>query len=111
MRSAQPRAARVTATRIATFSLGERMPVRLLTLAVIGRLSRGDGSSVVGLEDRFDLAAEQRRQPERERKARVVFLGFDRVDSLAADAEPLSEVGLGPLSLGAQFDDAILQGI
>jgi len=58
---------------------------------------------VVGKEDAFDRLPEQLRDAERERQARVVLAGFDRIDRLARDLELFGELALRPAAAFAQF--------
>src|SRR5690606_32176696 len=65
-------------------------------------------SSFLRLEDHFDGLLEQPRDLERERKARIVFFGFDRIDRLTGNAEFFGEVALRPLLAGAELAQSIL---
>ena len=59
-------------------------------------------------EDRLDRLAEQARDAEGERQARVVLAGFDRVDGLARNRQPFGQLALRPALCLAQFADAAL---
>ncbi len=60
------------------------------------------------VEDLLDQAVEEVRDLERERKARVVLAGLERVDGLTGDAEPIREVRLRPVALRAQDPERVL---
>jgi hypothetical protein len=59
------------------------------------------------LEHRFDRSAEEPRNPEGERQARVVSARLDGDDALARDAEEVGELRLRPESLGAEDLDPV----
>src|SRR5690606_34373465 len=61
-------------------------------------------------EDRFDGFAEQARQAEGQRQARVVLAGLDRVHGLARDLQALGQFALRPAEALAQFTDAAVHG-
>src|SRR3546814_13872898 len=67
-------------------------------------------SSDLRLENRFDRFAEQARQAERQRQARVVLSGFDRVDGLARNVQALGQLALRPAEAFAQLADATVHG-
>src|SRR5690348_3949203 len=58
-------------------------------------------------ENRFDARAEQPRDLEGQRQAGVVLAGFDGVDRLSRDVQPLAEFGLRPGVFLAQFANAV----
>src|SRR5579883_51731 len=58
--------------------------------------------AVLPVEDLLDGFAENGRDLERQRQARIVAAGFDGVDRLARDSQPLGEIRLGPVAPGAQ---------
>ena len=59
-------------------------------------------------EDGLDSGVEEAGEFEGEGKAGVVFSGLDGVDGLAGDLEFLGEVGLGPVSFGAEDAEAVV---
>ena len=59
-------------------------------------------------EDVVDRALEQTSDLERERERGIVLADLERVDRLAADAEPFRELRLRPLALGAQDTQRVL---
>ena len=61
------------------------------------------------LKNLFDRDAEEAGEAEGEGQARIVALGFDRIDRLPRDAEALGELGLGPVALGAEQAEAVGQ--
>src|SRR5690242_16881250 len=50
----------------------------------------------------FDRQIEQLGNAKRQRERRVVFAGLDRVDALARNFEPFTEILLAPVALRAQ---------
>ena len=61
------------------------------------------------LEDLFDGYAEEACETEGQRQARIVPAGFDRIDGLARDAEPLGDLSLRPVALRPQHAKAVRQ--
>src|SRR3546814_15796479 len=59
-------------------------------------------------ENIFDPQLEQVGDAEGEGERRVVFPRLDRVDRLARHFEPLGEIALAPVALGAQDLEAVL---
>lgn len=59
-------------------------------------------------EDRLDGLAEYLRDSKRQFKAGIVFAGFDGIDRLARDLEPLRQVGLRPIPFRAQHLEPVL---
>src|SRR5262245_51541950 len=57
----------------------------------------------------FDGQVKKPGDLERQRQARIVFAGLDRVHALARDAEPLGQIGLAPIALGAQDFEPVVQ--
>ena len=62
--------------------------------------------SFVG-EDFLNREFEESRDLKRQRQARIVFPGLERVDGLTRDADFLGEVILRPLPRGAEFAELI----
>src|SRR5450759_3102060 len=60
------------------------------------------------LEYLLDPTLEGAREREGQGQARVVLAGLDRVHRLARYAQPLSEVRLRPIELGAQDSEPVL---
>ena len=74
--------------------------------SVLLRLGAGLSRSVPGTEDLFDRMSEERGDLEGEREAGIVPAGFDGVDGLALDAQPLGQLRLRqvvPRTEDAQF--------
>jgi len=63
---------------------------------------------VVCVEDLFDLQVEDPCNLEGKRQRRIIFAGFDGIDALAGNVQPLSEVGLAPAPLCAEHFQAVL---
>src|ERR1044072_8931625 len=59
-------------------------------------------------EDGFDRKLEERGDAEGERQARIIFAGLDGVDALPGDLQPLGEIALAPVALGAQHLESVL---
>jgi hypothetical protein len=59
-------------------------------------------------ENRLDRHFEYVGYPEGERKRGIVLAGFDRVDRLSADLEPLGQIGLAPAAFSAQHAQPVV---
>ena len=59
-------------------------------------------------EKPVDRLGEQFRHAQRQREARIIFVGFDRVDGLTGNAEPPGKLALAPASPFAKQLDPIL---
>src|SRR5688500_9950183 len=62
-------------------------------------------------EQLVDRHGEQFRHAQRQREARVVFVGLDGVDRLARDSEPAGELALAPAVRLAAVLDPILHAL
>jgi hypothetical protein len=58
-------------------------------------------------EDSFDGAIEEASEFEGERKGGIEFAGLDGVDGLTRDFETIGEVGLAPVSFGAEDAETV----
>src|SRR5438046_8330982 len=89
-------------------------PINTTTRTIEIRFRRGPITAAslkpapLRLEDLFDLAFESSGQREGQGQARVVLAGFDGVHCLTRDAQPLRQVSLRPVQLGAQDSQPIL---
>ncbi|KIU01444.1 hypothetical protein QU38_01595, partial [Staphylococcus aureus] len=69
-----------------------------------GELGRGP----VVEEDGIDGHSKDLRKPHRQRQARVVFVGLDRIDRLARDAEQPGQITLAEIRFGSQHAQSVL---
>jgi len=83
--------------------------MRICQFAAVRPESRTALSLVtVGRKYILDALAEQRRNPERKRKTRIVFLGFYGIHRLARHIEFLCQFGLRQIALGPEDTKTIL---